>query len=74
MTGADGRSRIISGSHDGTVRVWDPLTGQMLAGLRLGSAAASLAVVPGTDRFVAGVDQWWALLRYDEDPPHLDRV
>ncbi|MEZ5259315.1 MAG: hypothetical protein R2705_21270 [Ilumatobacteraceae bacterium] len=49
------------------------LTGQMLAGHRLGSAAASLAVVPGTD------SSWRESISGGRssattNPPHLDRV
>ena len=60
--GTGGRAWIASGGDDGTVRVWDPETGEQLAGLtgHTGPVRA-MAVWTGTDgrpRIASGSDDW----------------
>ena len=47
--------RIVSGSQDGTLNIWDALTGQETLTLRgLDYAASSVAFSPGGKRIVSG--------------------
>ncbi|WP_196222582.1 WD40 repeat domain-containing protein, partial [Micromonospora sp. CP22] len=58
LPGPDGQYRIVSGSSDRTIRIWDPDSGSLLAELTgHGEGLSAVAVLPGLDgqyRIVSG--------------------
>jgi hypothetical protein len=45
-TAADGSVVLVSGAHDGTVRVWHPASGELLSTLPIGVEVHQLLVMP----------------------------
>jgi WD40 repeat protein len=53
---ARGGTMVVSGSRDGTVRVWDPKQGRCVASHDTGETVTACAVAPVNDAIVAGDD------------------
>lgn len=51
----DGK-QVISGGQDGTIRVWNPATGESIATLQLGSTPTCFRFTPDGARLVVGTD------------------
>jgi WD40 repeat protein len=71
----DGRTLLASGSADGTVRLWDPTTGMLLATL-INSAQGWAAVSADGRRYQTGGEAedllWWAIKDHRFEIGELD--
>jgi WD40 repeat protein len=54
--------RIVSGASDGTVCLWDPASGSLVARARLGQTISGISAIEQSRRFAVAYDASWAIL------------